>query len=249
MAERVVDDLEVVEVEEQDDRDRARRHRPTRAAGPRSGRRTRRFASPVRASWIGLVLELFLEVGQRASDCSSWPFSSATAVWLASVSNSLQLVEIERAEVAQPVGDDDRAHQARLADERRVRSRCGIDRRLPSGARRLAAGRLRKRPALGDALHAAGVVERRGRSVASCRPRFARSHGRPQDLLALRSGQERDLRDLGPEHLAGVVEQGDQRAVHLRDCAAGSGSTRRASPGPRAAGARRRTRDRRRRPR
>ena len=46
--------------------------------------------------------------------------------------------------------------------------------------------------------------------------RLGGSDARPQDVLTLDLRQERNLGDLGPEHLARVVEQGHERPVDLR---------------------------------
>ena len=60
-----------------------------------------------------------------------------------------------------------------------------------------------------------GIVER-GPDRLHHVDRLGGSDARPQDVLTLDLRQERNLGDLGPEHLAGVVEQGHECPVHLR---------------------------------
>ena len=101
--ERVVDLLELVEVEDHDGR-AGRCGRPRRASSAAVRRRCRcvRFGRPVRASC--------------SESWRSWPMSSplrsATPAWLATVSSSRTSSSLEGADVAEPVGDDERPDDA-----------------------------------------------------------------------------------------------------------------------------------------
>ena len=208
VAQRVVHDLEVVEVEEQDDGIEPGlaggqlrihllgEHRPVRQPGQRVV--------------VGLVAQLLLEAGQLGERLLQLAVLEGNGRLVGERLEEPQVLAVERGPLGEPVGDGHRADQPGLADER-------ADHRLPDGAtgQRPAGGRREERPALGgdpavDAraeLHALGdhglrlaIVDRR----------------RAQGVGALVARVEDHLGDLGPEHRARVIQQCDQRGVQLR---------------------------------
>ena len=208
MAQRVVHDLEVVEVEEQDDGvepglaggqlriDLLGEHRPVRQPGQRVV--------------VGLMAELLLEAGQLGERLLQLAVLEGDGRLVGERLEEPQVLAVERGAFGQAVGDGHRADQPGLADER-------ADHRLADRpTRQWPAGRRREeRPALGgdpavdpgaelDALRDHGlrlaVVNRR----------------RAQGVGAVLARVQDHLGDLGPEHRARVIQQRNERGVQLR---------------------------------
>ena len=213
MAEGVVDDLEVVEVEEQHDRDQPGGVGRLEALGHALGEE-RPVGEPGQGVVVGLVLELLLESRQRAERLLQLAVLERDGRMAGERLEQLEIVGVERAEVAQAVRDEDRSDQARLADERRVHR---VAEATSPSSDDVLGSPWATRKARRSATHCTsfGIVER-GPDRLHHVDRLARPDARPQDVLALDLGQERDLGDLGPEHLASVVEQGHEGPVHLR---------------------------------
>jgi hypothetical protein len=163
---------------------------------------------------IGLVLELFLEARERAERLFQLAVLERHGRVARERLEQLEVVRVERAQVAEAIGDQDRSHEARLPDERRVH-RVPETATGPIRTEALLATGDEERPAFSETLHELGIVER-GPDRLHHVDRLAGSDARPQDVLTLGLWQERDLGDLGPEHLAGVVEQGHECPIHLR---------------------------------
>ena len=149
VAERVVDDLEVVEVEEQDDRDPvvlaiARDGgRPARRTGPGSARSGQRVV-------VGLVAELLLEPGELGQRLLELPVLERDADLVGERLEQAQVVVAEARPLGQPVGDSDRADDPGLADERAtiawriaIARPPGVRWGIAKNARRSAAARVR----------------------------------------------------------------------------------------------------------
>ena len=170
-----------------------------------------------------------------ASDCSSWPFSRATAAWFASVSRRRRSSSLKRRALGQPVGDDQRADQPGLAAQR-AHHRLA-DRRVAGGR----AGSWRNGPPLGATRWWSGSV--RG-VVHGDHDSAARRRGATSSAAPRRRGDARvqdDLGELGPEHLAGVARAGRRAPSRARASAGGCGWTGRAARAARASRAPRRT--------
>ena len=169
-----------------------------------------------------LVMELLLEVGELRQRLLELAVLERDRRMARQRLEQVHLVEIEGADVAQPIGDHDRAHHPRLADQRRHHrvaisvgtGRLGVRRIGGVGAARGTVDREHQRPAVVDHLLQQRVVEV-GADRVHRADLAARSHRRAQDLLAPPGRQEGDLGDLGPEHRADVAQQREQRAVHL----------------------------------
>ncbi len=146
-----------------------------------------------------------------ASDCSSWPFSRATAAWLARVSSSRRssssklVPSVSRlATIIEPISPDSVISGLtiawRIGGPVRVRSAATVLKNaLPlscdAGVDRVVRGELHG--------------HHRGRDLVLDR-------GRPKRFAALAPSVESDLGDLRPEHRPGVVEQRDEGRVELR---------------------------------
>ena len=245
MAQGVVHDLEVVEVEEQDDRDQPRGVGRLEALGHALGEE-RPIGEAGQGIVVGLVLELLLEPRQGAERLLQLAVLERDRRVAGERLEQLEVVGIERTEVAQAVRDEDRSDQARLADQRRVH-RVAEAGPILRGRLRLAVGDDGRRAAPRRTERAS---DRRAssRSAASCRPpRAARrsSGGCPDPRPGAGAIPRRSPPGTSCERDRGATRGPDPSP----GCAGGSGSTRRASRGLRAAGAPRRRRDRRRRPR
>ena len=175
------------------------------------------------------------------SDCSSCPFSRATAAWLATVSSRRRSSSSKRLPSPRRLMIVTAPNDPALADER-------ADHRLPDRARDAsvhAGGHAsRGTPRARDACATAGH-RRRGRPGASssrARRRRRRSSGGPRH----RPGrEEHELHPLRPEHLARVLEERRRSPNRAPARSGGAGSIRRAARGARASRARRCRPDRR----
>ena len=169
MAERVVDDLEVVQVEEQD-HGRLGRH-PVGPAAPstRSANRLR-FGEAGQRVVVGLVAQLFLETRELGQRLSSWPFSRATAAWLASVSSRRRSSSVNAVPSVSRLAIMHRADEVRLPAQRRHALPGGSSSALRSSA----PGHVEERVQLHAAMRVNdGVVrikQRTGSSSAARRP-------------------------------------------------------------------------------
>ena len=122
-----------------------------------------------------------------------------------------QVVVLELRALGQPVGDRQRADRGRLAAERRDHR--PLDQQGPAAGRLV--GRREERPPGRDRPLDVGLLgDRSTGTITSLRPSCERS--RPEDLVRVGTRVEDDLGQLGPEHLPGVVEQGEQSHVELR---------------------------------
>ena len=212
MAEGVVDDLEVVQIEEQNDRHQARRVRRLESLRDTLGEE-RAVGQACQRVVIGLVLELLLEPRQRAERLLQLAVLQGNCGMAGQRFEQLQVVTVEGTELAQPIGDDHDPHQAGLANERCVDR---IPEAPPAGrpAYWIFAGN-EEGPAFGHALHETVVGEDRPHRLHH-RHGLARPDGGPQNFRAFLLGKQRDLRHLRPEHPAGMIEQRHQRPVDLR---------------------------------
>ena len=174
-----------------------------------------RLASPVSGSCEAWWWSSSLSRPSCSSDCSSWPFSSAIAVWLASVSKSLRS---SASNVLMSLSGSDTRSVPTSVDSPSSGATSAL--RTASGGRprpcRLV-GRQVDEPALalGDRADQDRIVEGRPDRLHDL-DRVAGPDLAAQDLVALVPRQQPDLGDVGPEHLAGVVEQRDERGVELR---------------------------------
>ena len=163
VAERVVDRLEVVEVEEQH-----RRRAPLPCASAVSTRsvKSARFGRPVRMSWKAWWRSRSFRSVTSASERSRRPFSSITLAWPTNVSSSRRSSGVERSR-RRPSGRRRRAARRRRPRRgARRRSRRGSPRRRGSRRARAAGGRRkddasRPRPRAARA-HARRRIERLG---------------------------------------------------------------------------------------
>ena len=161
---------------------------------------------------VRLVLELLLESRQRAERLFQLAVLECDRGVAGEGLEQLEIVGVERTEVAQTVRDEDRTDQARLADERRVDRIAEATATL--GRRPGIPMRDEEGPALRHALHELRVVEGRPDRFHHV-GRLARTDARPQDFLTIDLGQQRHFGDLGAEHLAGMVEQRHKGTVDL----------------------------------
>ena len=172
-----------------------------------------RFARPVSGSCEAWWWSSSLSRPSCSRDCSSWPFSSAIAVWLASVSNSLRssaskvLMSLSGSDTRiVPMSVDSPSNGATSARRTRRRPTASVS----------PLGRQVDQPALplGDRAHEDRIVEGRPDRLHDL-DRVAGPDLAAQHLVARVPGQQPDLGDVGPEHLAGVVEQRDERRIEL----------------------------------
>ena len=159
----------------------------------------------------GLVAELLLEPRQLVKGLLQLPVLEGDGGLVGDGLEQAQVVRLEARALAQAVDDRQCAEDAVLADE-------GPDHRLATCPQSL----VHDRP--GRALKARPSLVVRIRSVSSRGDRD-RDHGlgpvaaarrAAQGGVERRVGEEQQLRALGPEHPAGVLEQGADRRVELR---------------------------------
>ena len=136
---------------------------------------------------VGLVLELLLQPRQRAQGLFELAVLERDGSVAGERLKQLEVVAVEGAQVAQPVGNHDGTDQPRLADERRID---GVPE--PTSARLVARDvqlRDEERPPTRDALDESRIVER-GAHRLHHRDRLARPDAGSQDLLALLHRQQ-----------------------------------------------------------
>ncbi len=209
VAERVVDDLEVVEVEEEHDRAEPlpRGDELLLDALGEEGA----VGQPGERVVIGLVPELLLEPRQLGERLLELAVLEGDRRLVGEGLEEAEIVLVEARAFGQPVGHRHRADQPGLGDQR--------------ADHRLADGRTRARSLSGDGAEeplALGGDAGMDRVVRGDLHRHHRRRDlvldrrRPKRLAALAASVEGDLGDLRPEHRAGVVEQRDERRIELR---------------------------------
>ena len=126
----------------------------------------------------------------------------------------LEVFRLERADVAQGVGHEERADERRLAGERRDQRLAAVPacRAVRSFDRRQVD---EPRLALGDGTDQDRIIQRESDRLHH-HDRVAGPDLTAQDLIALMARQKADLGHIGPEHLSGVLEQRHDRGIELR---------------------------------
>ena len=172
-----------------------------------------RLASPVSGSCRAWWWSSSLSRPSCSSDCSSWPFSRAIAVWLASVSNSFRssasnvLRSLSGSETKSVPTSVDSPRSGATSARRVFRPR-----RSDSSSRREVD---QAALAFGHGADEQRIVERRADRLHDLDP-VARPDLAAQDVVAFVARQQPDLGHVRAEHLAGMIEQAHQRGVELR---------------------------------
>ena len=147
-----------------------------------------RFANPVSGSCEGLVVQLLLEPAELLERLLQLSVLEGDRGVVRQRLEELEVVRLERADVAEGVGDQERADERRLSRAAGRRARSGRAGVLPRRSPRRPAGR-RCALSLGDGALEDGIVERRPDRLHHL-DRIARSDLAPQDVVALVSRQE-----------------------------------------------------------
>ena len=161
---------------------------------------------------VGLVAELLLEPGQLGQRLLELAVLEGDRGLVGERLEQPQVVVVEARALGQAVGDGHRADQPGLA----AISGPIIAWRIGRSASRPVGGRIAEERVPLDLDAGVDRVVRRPVDRHHRLRRRVLDRGRPERVAALAAGIEEDLRDLGPEHVAGVVEQGDERGVELR---------------------------------
>ena len=127
----------------------------------------------------------------------------------------LEVLRLERADVAQRVGHQQGPDEGRLAEQRRDE---GLADRVAARPSSVAspAGRSTRRPWRSVTARTRIGSSRAGPTGSMTISALAGPDLAAEDVVALPARQQADLGDVGPEHLASVVEQRDERGVELR---------------------------------
>ena len=203
VTEGVVDDLEVVEVQEEHDEPAAVALRGEPDVDLL--REHQAVGQPGQWVVIGLVAELLLEPRQLGERLLELAVLEGHGRLIGERLEEAQIVVLEACSLGQPVGDRERADDPRFADE-------GGHHRLADltpAHQRPDARSLEERPAVDLEAAVDGVLavdvdrnhDLRRPVVDRCR----------SDGVAAAAGEEHDLGHFGAEHLASVVEQGNER--------------------------------------
>ena len=158
---------------------------------------------------IGLVAKLLLQAGEFRERLLELAVLEGDRRLVGKRLQQPQVVVVERGPLGQPVGDGHRADHPGLAHQRRhhgLADRATVV--VASDGPRKNARRSASRRTVTGSSASQGDGHHHLRSAAM-------EGGRPQGAGTAAS-LEQHLGDLGPEHVAGVVEQRDERGVELR---------------------------------
>ena len=213
MTEAVVDQLEIVQVDEQDDRHRASRVAGFESRGDHLGEE-RPVGQPGERVMGRLVMELLLQPAELLQRLLQPTVLQGDRGVIGEGLEELEVLRLERADVAQRVRDQHGPDQGRLAQERRHERLA--DRVPPAFFGRFPGGQVDEAPlSLGHRADQDRVVEGRPDRLHDDQ-RAAGAHLAAEDVVALPARQQADLCDVRPEHLPSVLEQRDERGVELR---------------------------------